>query len=230
MNANLLSLSVTKEQKTDKWGDLYILKMTVNDSLMGEVKLPSIYMRENEYKMLISCAKGESSIYPFFDDLSYLLKVYPTGARLIALNQYSSHIKNKGGHKESGNYCEYYIEFPFSDVTSWFESVLSTYNYNEYILDQDTIEFLSAKYAPRHTINFACKATPNDVTFEACIASLERMADNNSNGDIITISIYDDGMQDDMPRFYFDMRRSDHSRILIGGIVYWDNFGYQIHT
>lgn len=232
MNTNLLAMSITKEEKTDKWGNLYIVQMTIQDSLIGQVKLPAFYMREGEYKLLIECARGNSAYYPYIDDISYLLKIGPDSARIIDLNQYSTPIKNQWGSKVSGEYRQYFVEFPFQEIVTWLIVILQDSEFTTFELSQSTIERLTMIYAPRVSIEWGESCNPvEDTTFTDCLASLERIAKNNSSGELVTVNIYADGQHDGYPCYYWDMRREDNSRILNGGIVYHEaNPGYQIHT
>jgi hypothetical protein len=64
----------------------------------------SVIITDNELPLFLACMKGESNFYPYFSDISYLLRVYPDGFSYIKLSGMNDGI--------SGKYSESTFTFP----------------------------------------------------------------------------------------------------------------------
>lgn len=224
MNANLRSLKVRVEKREND-------KLFILDIENDKGKLPALYIRKNEFEHMLDCMKDKIyNRYPIYDGT--YTHFYPNLLKMVVFHAYTSDYKRYSNVCRDGQYTDYYIEFPFHAIVAWFESLDmikldDTGNYYEESLPISTIQTLTSLVAPKVEINYhSLKQTKDDLSFTICITRLKQIAENRSNGQVITIDIYND-FQD----YGFSICDDKNNCIMQGGIVYHqtDN-AYHTHT
>ena len=191
---------------------------------------------EAEVRHAITCLRGEAEFYPFYDDGIHKAQFTPRGWR---------HLSNDEGDMK---YKEWGATFPGEVLARVLEQLyepdavarLRTFTYDE-------LEGIAKKYAPQIDWQYQDREDASvEVAFrrgaeqwpEVARAreSLEQIASNYSDGDVVTINLSFDAFdKGDNPAhsYYFDIRKKER-RVMNGGIIaHLDDKGvphYAMHT
>lgn len=220
MYANLKSLDITVEQREGY--RLFILNMQ-ND----KGKLPSLYMRSPEFAHFIECTKesfgkmyGEVR-YPIYDGT--FTQVHPLGLHMLETSAYLTECKTDKAH---GTFREYWVEFPFYMLEKWFTDIQHS-TACEYTLPSTTIDDYTNAVKPDVKIDYDYELPEikDKESFDNCLSSIMRIAENHSHGNMVQINIYRDWNEIGFSVY------SGNERITNGGIIWHEHSKeYGIHT
>lgn len=199
--------------------------------------------------LMFDCLNGESEFYPFFDDITYLIRFHDQG------------IVFKDTSKQHG-YQDLWLTYPGKLIANRILQLINAQSNkmtgdkgtveSSYTFTQDEIELARRQYAPLYAVEWGnCQqdwllARDNHLVSEEGQKRLTRayehliaIAKNYSDGKLVTIYLSRDHAQrDDIPMsFCFDIRTHDNKRIMNGGIIAhcYDREGetyyeYNMHT
>jgi len=215
----------------------------------------SIYINNNELPLFLSCLKGESKIYPWFDDISYLVRPYSDGMKIM-------HI--------SDTKCQtWYVNFPFKmynnllnaiegEIDNPCEFTLTLTPYERQYFTDMTMPLVKWNYQDRMSgkwENFEYKEWIEKSITESVnnqksqypeltnnLESLQRIATNYSVfGELVEIDLSFDCYNNnpDIPDSYYFNIHMGNNRIMNGGIIAheeWNNkertgnYHFSMHT
>lgn len=213
----------------------------------------SVYITAEELPLFLDCMTGESEVYPYFSDISYLLRVHTDGFKFIKLSS---------AYNGTGKFIEYTFTVPnklLSELHAMIRAHIESPSDNLWSLSEDDITRLSDQVKPvirwdmRHYTNGHYENTftwietiEHDLNQSLIVWSekypsllhhldgLSRIAHNYSSfGDKVTIHLsFDSKPRENLPdSYYFDIRNHENKKIMNGGIIFHSSTNeYGIHT
>jgi hypothetical protein len=230
MNINITELKLNKHSSSIEW--------VISD---GKTRA-SVYVAIDECKRLLS------EKWVTYEDCSQIIMFNPHGARIVALNHYSSECQND---KISGSYKETWYTFPRNEVESVLQAFITAPD-NSTIDFTDVIPVWVNLYGPQVEWVYnegveSAFSLDMDSMFvdwgeygkQNYIAHLTRIAENSSNGNLVKVYLSFDCWNNPVGHphnYYFDiMDDLTGRRIMDGGIIAHYNepsntYQYQMHT
>lgn len=212
----------------------------------------SVYITAKELPLFLDCMTGESDIYPYFSDISYLLRVHSNGYKFIKLSS---------AYDSTGKFIEYTFTVPnklLSELHTIIRAHIESPSDNSWSLSEDDIIRLSDQVRPviQWTMSHYTTGYWSDFTWIETIEhdlnqslivwsekypsllhhleGLSRIARNYSNfGDKVTIHLsFDSKPRENLPdSYYFDIRNHENKKIMNGGIIFHSSANeYSMHT
>ena len=230
MNMNLESL---RFKRGESWLEMYMRNIGRDES--DSYKEDVLYIPLPEVQDMLKCLRGTMGYAPFFADGSYLLQLSKRGARYLRLDSYC----NGSG----GKYKEYWYNFDGEWFAFHLESAFNTLKVEQkFSVSVEDINEERIRLAPRvewvygegvedgldtdrAIENIYVDDYGNAHTVQSCLDRIQRMAENQSDGQVITVNFWFDfggNRSDGRPNMYYyevyDLGKST-TRLWNGGVV-----------
>ena len=193
-----------------------------------------LYIAPSELEPMLKDLRGESEYCPFYNDGGYLLKLWNKGARYLRTSSYIG-----GG---GGKYTEHWYSFDGDWFARQLEIAMQLKEGEDYEVPSAYIEIEKARLAPkvewifgegveaaldedRAVENIYVDDYGNVHNTQGCIDAIQRMAENRSDGQTVTVKFWFDlgfNAQNNLPHTYY-YEVYDYSkgtdRLWNGGVV-----------
>ena len=192
-----------------------------------------LYATMAEIPHMLEDLRGESDYHPYYDDGCYLLKFWPGGARHLYTSSYI--------HGAGGKYTEHWYNFDGAWFATHLGRAFCTLSDGEsYEVPAEDIETERKRLNPvvewvfgegveagidediaRTDIYVDNDGYVHDI--QSCLSSVQRMAENRSNGQVITVKFWFDfggnHSEDERPNVYYYEVYDGEKRLWNGGVV-----------